>query len=84
MAILYEYLTPDSILAAGADELERFMKTVISKGPLHIRKKADALVEAARDAQNFGHGNTGVFYLIRHSHRNDPSFDAQTKQLRYR
>ena len=39
MAVLYEYLTPDSILAAGVDELEHFMKTVVSKGPLHIRKK---------------------------------------------
>lgn len=74
MAVLYEYLTPDSILAAGADELDRFMKTVISKGPLHIRKKAEALVEAARDAQNFGHGNTGVFLFDPALHRDDPSF----------
>ena len=81
MAVLYEYLTPDSILAAGADELERFMKTVISKGPLHIRKKAEALVEAARDAQNFGHGNTGVFYLIRHYIEMIRLLDAQTKQI---
>ena len=81
MAVLYEYLTPDSILAAVADELERFMKTVISKGPLHIRKKAEALVEAARDAQNFGHGNTGVFYLIRHYIEMIRLLDAQTKQI---
>lgn len=81
MAVLYEYLTPDSILAAGVDELEHFMKTVVSKGPLHIRKKAEALVEAARDAQNFGHGNTGVFYLIRHYIEMIRLLDAQTKQL---
>ena len=81
MAVLYKYLTPDSILAAGIDELETFMKSVITKGQLHIRKKAEALVEAAQDAQNFGHGNTGVFYLIRHYIEMIRLLDAQTKQL---
>jgi len=81
MAVLYKYLTPDSILAAGVDELEIFMKSVVTKGPLHIRKKAEALVEAAQDAQNFGHGNTGVFYLIRHYIEMIRLLDAQTKQL---
>lgn len=81
MAVLYEYLTPDSILAAGVDELATFMKSVVTKGPLHIRRKAEALVEAAQDAQNFGHGNTGVFYLIRHYIEMIRLLDAQTKQL---
>lgn len=66
MAVLYEYLTPDSILAAGVDELAQFMKVTVTKGPLSIRKKAEALVDAAQAAKNFGHGNTGIFYLIRH------------------
>ena len=81
MAVLYKYLTPDSILTAGVEELECFMKSIVSKGPLQIRKKAEALIEAARDAQNFGHGNTGIFYLIRHYIEMIRLLDAQTKQL---
>ena len=81
MAVLYEYLTPDSILVAGVDELETFIKSVVVKGPLHIRKKAELLVEAARDAQDFGHGNTGVFYLIRHYIEMIQLLDSKTKQL---
>ena len=81
LAVLYEYLTPDSILAAGVDGLESFMKTVVTKGPLNIHEKAKALVEAARDAQNFGHGNIGIFYLIRHYIEMIRLLDAQTKQL---
>lgn len=81
MAVLYKYLTPDSILAAGVDELEAFMKTEVVKGPLKIRKKAEALVEAAQAAQNFGHGNIGVFYLLRHYIEMIRLLDAQTKQL---
>lgn len=81
MAVLYEYLTPDAILAAGVDELEAFIKSVVVKGPLDIRKKAEALVNAARDAQNFGHGNSGAYYLIRHYIEMIRILDTQTKQL---
>ena len=81
LAVLYEYLTPDSILAAGVDGLESFMKTVVTKGPLNIHEKAEALVEAARDAKNFGHGNVGIFYLTRHYIEMIRLLDAQTKQL---
>ena len=81
LAVLYEYLTPDSILAAGVDGLESFMKTVVTKGPLNIHEKAEALVEAARDAKIFGHGNVGIFYLIRHYIEMIRLLDAQTKQL---
>jgi len=31
MAVLYEYVTPDAILAAGLDELEQFMKRTVTK-----------------------------------------------------
>lgn len=64
MAVLYEYVTPDAILAAGLDELEQFMKRTVTKGPLHIHEKAVALMEAAEAAQRFGHGNSGIFFLI--------------------
>ena len=81
MAVLYEYLTPDSILAAGVDELERFMKATVTKGPLNIRKKAKALVEAAKAANNFGHGNMGIFYLVRRYIEMLHLLDTQTKRL---
>ena len=83
MAVLYEFLTPDSILAAGTDTLEQYMKSVVAKGPLDIRKKAETLIAAARDAQNFGHGNTGAYYLIRHYIEMIRILDAQTKQLMF-
>lgn len=35
MAVLYEYPTPGSILAAGKDELAAFMKSAVAKGSLH-------------------------------------------------
>ncbi len=81
MAVLYEYLTPDSILAAGVDELEHFMKSTVTKGPLNIQEKAKMLVKAAEAAKDFGHGNTGIFYLIRHYIEMIRLLDAQTKQL---
>ena len=43
MAILYEYVTPDALLAVGLDELEQFMKRTVTKGPLHIQIQALAL-----------------------------------------
>lgn len=81
MAILYEYLTPDAILAAGIEELEQFMKQTVAKGPLDIHRKAVSLIEAAEAAQQFGHGNHGIFYLIRHYIEMIRILDSQTKQL---
>lgn len=81
MAVLYEYGTPDAILAAGADELADFMKETVGKGPLRIREKAELLVEAAQAAQSFGHGNIGNFYLIRHYIEMIRLLDAQTRRL---
>ena len=81
MAILYEYVTPDAILAVGLDELEQFMKRTVTKGPLHIHEKAVALMEAAEAAQRFGHGNSGIFFLIRHYIEMIRLLDSQTRQL---
>ena len=81
MAVLYEYVTPDAILAAGLDELEQFMKRTVTKGPLHIHEKAVALMEAAEAAQRFGHGNSGIFFLIRHYIEMIRLLDSQTRQL---
>ena len=38
-------------------------------------------MEAAQAAQHFGHGNSGIFYLIRHYIEMIRILDAQTKQL---
>lgn len=81
MSVLHEYLTPDSILAAGVDELTVFMKKTVAKGPLSIRKKAEMLVQAAQAAQDFGHGNNGIFYLIQHYIEMIRILDTQTKRL---
>ena len=81
MAVLYEYLTPDAILAAGIEEMEQFMKRTVAKGPLDIHRKAVLLIEAAEAAQQFGHGNHGIFYLIRHYIEMIRILDSQTKQL---
>ena len=81
MAVLYEYLTPDAILAAGIEEMEQFMKRTVVKGPLDIHRKAVLLIEAAEAAQQFGHGNHGIFYLIRHYIEMIRILDSQTKQL---
>ena len=81
MAVLYEYLTPDAILSAGVDELENFMRSTVTKGPLNIQEKAKMLVKAAEAAKDFGHGNTGIFYLIRHYIEMIRLLDTQTKQL---
>ena len=81
MAVTHEYLTPEAMLAAGVDELSAFMKETVVKGPLSIRKKAELLVKAAQAAQHFGHGNSGIFYLIRHYIEMIRILDAQTKQL---
>lgn len=81
MAVLYEYGTPDAVLAAGADELAAFMKETVGKGPLHIREKAELLIEAAQAAQSFGHGNSGTYYLIRHYIEMIRLLDAQTRRL---
>jgi hypothetical protein len=81
MAVLYEYVTPDAILAAGLDELEQFMKRTVTKGPLHIHEKAVALMEAAEAAQRFGHGNPGIYFLIRHYIEMIRLLDSQTRQL---
>ena len=81
MAVLYEYVTPDAILAVGLDELEQFMKRTVTKGPLHIHEKAVALMEAAEAAQRFGHGNSGIFFLIRHYIEMIRLLDSQTRQL---
>ena len=81
MAILYEYVTPDAILAVGLDVLEQFMKRTVTKGPLHIHEKAVALIEAAEAAQRFGHGNPGIYFLIRHYIEMIRLLDSQTRQL---
>lgn len=81
MAILYEYVTPDAILAVGLDELEQFMKRTVTKGPLHIHEKAVALMEAAEAAQRFGHGNPGIYFLIRHYIEMIRLLDSHTRQL---
>lgn len=81
MAILYEYVTPDAILAAGLEELEQFIKRTVTKGPLHVHEKATALLEAAEAAQCYGHGNSGICFLVRHYIEMIRLLDSQTRQL---
>ena len=69
MAVLYEYLTPDSILAAGADELERFMKR-----PSPHPKESRGTGRSSSGRSEFRPWEYRRFLFDPALHRNDPSF----------
>jgi len=66
LEILYRYTTPDTILAADREELTVLIMRFASKGRALSERKYEQLLQAAKDAEQFGHTNAGNVYLIRH------------------
>lgn len=62
LAVLSQYPTPSTVLAAGVDALA----DVIRRAEAMARKKAADLLTAAKEALSFGHGNSGITFLILH------------------
>jgi len=80
MVILYEYTTPESILSAGESALARAIRTA-ARGRADAEGKALRLIQAATEAMSFGHGNSGIFFLIRHYVEMIRLLDAQTERI---
>lgn len=66
LAVLSQYPTPSTVLAAGVDALAEVIRKAAGKGEAMARKKAADLLTAAKEALSFGHGNSGITFLILH------------------
>ena len=66
LAVLSQYPTPNAVLAAGADALAEVIRKAAGKGEAMARKKAEDLLTVAKEALSFGHGNSGITFLILH------------------
>ena len=66
LAVLSQYQTPNAVLVAGVDALSEVIRKAAGKGETMARKKAADLLIAAKEALSFGHGNSGITFLILH------------------
>lgn len=66
LEVLSHYPSPNAVLDAGADALASLIRKAAGKGADMAQKKADNLLAAAQDALSFGHGNSGITFLIGH------------------
>ena len=66
LAVLSRYPSPSAVLAAGADALAKLIRESAGRGEAMARKKAESLLSAARESISFGHGNSGIIFLIGH------------------
>lgn len=66
LAVLSQYPTPNAILAAGVDTLAGVIRKAAGRGEAMARKKSEDLLAAAKQALSFGHGNSGITFLILH------------------
>ena len=66
LAVLSKYPSPSAVLEAGADALAKLIRESAGQGEAMARKKAESLRSAARDSISFGHGNSGIIFLIGH------------------
>ena len=66
LAVLSQYSTPNAVLAVGVDALAEVIRKAAGKGEAMARKKAEDLLTAAKEALSFGHGNSGITFLILH------------------
>ena len=66
LEVLSHYPSPNAILEAGADALVKLIRKAAGRGVNMAKKKADALLTAAQEALSFGHGNSGITFLIGH------------------
>lgn len=81
LEILERYGTPDSILAAGAEALAEVICEASGKGRTNALQKAERLILAAQEAMAFGHGNSGICYLIHHYVEMIRILEKQTETL---
>lgn len=66
LEVLSHYPSPNAVLDAGADALADLIRKAAGRGADMAQKKADNLLAAAQDALSFGHGNSGITFLIGH------------------
>ena len=66
LAVLSKYPSPSAVLAAGADALAKLIRESAGRGEAMARKKAESLLTAAGESISFGHGNSGIIFLIGH------------------
>lgn len=66
LAVLSKYPSPSAVLAAGADALTKLIRESAGRGEAMARKKAESLLSAAGESISFGHGNSGIIFLIGH------------------
>jgi transposase len=66
LAVLAYYPSPAAVLATGAETLTELIRKVAGKGAAMAKKKASDLLSAAQEALSFGHGNSGITFLIGH------------------
>lgn len=66
LEVLSHYPSPNAVLDAGADALASLIRKAAGKGADMAQKKADDLLAAAQNTLSFGHGNSGITFLIGH------------------
>ena len=66
LAVLSQHPSPSAVLAAGLDALADVIRKAAGRGEAMAQKKAAELLDAAKDALTFGHGNSGITFLILH------------------
>ena len=81
LEILSHYPSPNAILEAGTDALVKLIRKAAGRGANMAKKKADALLAAAQEALSFGHGNSGITFLIGHYVEMIRMLDKQTEAV---
>jgi len=66
LEVLSRYPSPHAVLDAGADALAKVIREASRKGAAMAMEKAEKLMAAAQEALSFGHGNSGISFLIGH------------------
>ena len=66
LEVLSHYPSPSAVLSARADALAKLIREVSGKGQAMEAKKAAAILSAAKESLSFGHGNSGITFLIGH------------------
>lgn len=78
LEVLSRYPSPNAVLEAGTDALAKLIRKTAGRGANMAKKKADNLLAAAQEALSFGHGNSGITFLIGHYVEMIRMLDKQT------
>lgn len=78
LEVLSRYPSPNAVLEAGTDALAKLIRKTAGRGANMAQKKADTLLTAAQEALSFGHGNSGITFLIGHYVEMIRMLDKQT------